>query len=71
MNRKHINKFPIGTLVEYTRPNNPARITYGIVVGHTTLNVKVLLADYSLGCATSGLSENRLRSIQRLYQKPK
>ena len=71
MNRKLINKFPIGTLVEFKRGSLLYMITYGIVIGHTSLNVKVLLADSSLGRGIITTSEKRLISIQRPYQKLK
>lgn len=72
MNKKHINKFPVGTLVEFKRGYDPKpAITYGIVIGHTTLNVKVLLADSYLGEGIVVTSMKRLNSVQRLHQKPK
>ncbi len=72
MNKKHISKFPIGTLVEFKRGYDPKpTITYGIVVGHTKLNVEVLLADPYLGEGVIVTSPRRLNSVQRLHCKPK
>ena len=72
MNKKHISKFPVGTLVKYKRGHDPKpTITYGIVIGHTKLNVKVLLAETFLGSSTVVTSPQRLDSVQRLHQKPK
>jgi len=72
MNKKHITKFPVGTLVEFQRGHNPKSPTsYGIVIGHTALNVRVLLADPDFGGGTVVTSSKRLNSVQRLHKKPK
>ena len=74
MNKKHISKFPVGTLVEFKLPNMfgvPTVTIYGIVIGHTTQNVKVMLSEPYLGNRRVVTSTKRLKSVQRLHQKPK
>jgi len=76
MNNKHIIRFPLGTLVEFqtlksTLGKLPLKqhIIYGIVVGHTKLNVKVLLPESYLGDKIITTSATRLKTVQRPYKK--
>ena len=73
MNKKHINKFPIGTLVTVEEKSLGVTIgeIYGIVVAHTTLNIEILLSKPIHSMTRVTTSPRLVKSVQRLYKKPK
>ena len=73
MNKKHINKFPVGTLVTVEEKSLGVTIgeIYGIVVAHTTLNIEILLSKPIHGMTRVATSPRLVKSVQRPYKKPK
>jgi hypothetical protein len=73
MNKKHINKFPVGTLVTVEEKSLGVTIgeIYGIVVAHTTLNIEILLSKPIHGMTRVTTSPRLVKSVQRPYKKPK
>ena len=73
MNKKHINKFPIGTLVAVEEKHIGVKVgeIYGIVTGHTSLNVEILLSKPIAGNTHIVTSPRLIKSVQRPYKKPK
>lgn len=73
MNKKHINKFPIGTLVAVEEKSLGVTIgeIYGIVVAHTALNIEILLSKPIHGMTRVTTSPRLVKSVQRPYKKPK
>ena len=73
MTKKHINKFPIGTLVTVEEKSLGETIDeiYGIVVAHTSLNIEILLSKPIHGMTKVVTSPRLVKSVQRPYKKTK
>ncbi len=71
--KKHISKFPIGTLVSIAEKRFGETVgeIYGIVVAHTTPNIEVLLSKPIHGRTKVITSPRLVKSVQRPYKKPK
>jgi len=68
MKNHHVRRLPVGTLVLHRGLQHS---TYGIVIGHTMLNVIVILSEPYHGRKIIHTSDRKLKSIQRPYSKPK
>ena len=74
MNKKHIRKFPIGTLVTVEEKSLGETIgeIYGIVVAHTGYSsIEILLSKPIHGMTKVVTSPRLVKSVQRPYKKTK